>query len=104
MPGLIIPDLLMPAMDGFAVVERLRASPATASIPIVILTSGGMDYTDRERLNGKISHLARKATFNRAEFVQLVHDLCPFRAAEGARDGSVRCPWNSPRCVPSQME
>ena len=80
-PALVILDLLMPEMDGFAVVERLRARPATASIPIVILTSRGMDAQDRERLNGHISYLARKGTFNRNEFVKLVHDLCPVPAA-----------------------
>ena len=36
-----------------------------------------MDPRERDRLNGKISHLARKATFNRAEFVELVRKLCP---------------------------
>jgi CheY-like chemotaxis protein len=76
-PGLVILDLLMPEVDGFAVVERLRADPLTAAIPIVILTSRGMDPHERERLNGKISHLARKASFNRTEFLDLVRRLCP---------------------------
>jgi CheY-like chemotaxis protein len=80
-PGLIILDLLMPEMDGFAVVERLNAGPATASIPIVILTSRGMDAEERDRLNGHIRYLARKGSFNRGEFVKLVHDLCPTPAA-----------------------
>ena len=76
-PGLVILDLLMPEVDGFTVVERLHADPLTAAIPIVILTSREMDPRERDRLNGKISHLARKATFNRAEFVELVRRLCP---------------------------
>jgi CheY-like chemotaxis protein len=37
-PALIILDLLTPELDGFAVVEQLRADPATATTPIVILT------------------------------------------------------------------
>jgi CheY-like chemotaxis protein len=76
-PDLVILDLLMPGVDGFAVVERLRADPLTVAIPIVVLTSRGMDQEERGRLNGKISHLARTATFNRAEFVELVRGLCP---------------------------
>jgi signal transduction histidine kinase/DNA-binding response OmpR family regulator len=79
-PGLVILDLLMPEMDGFTVVERLRGDPLTLAIPIVILTSRGMDPQARDRLNGKISHLARKGTFNRAEFVELVRGLCPVSA------------------------
>jgi DNA-binding response OmpR family regulator len=80
-PGLVILDLLMPDVDGFAVVERLHAEPATAGIPIVILTSRSMRAEERDRLNGKIRFLAHKATFNRAEFVELVRGLCPLTVA-----------------------
>jgi signal transduction histidine kinase/DNA-binding response OmpR family regulator len=82
-PGMVILDLLMPEMDGFAVVERLRADPSTAAIPIVILTSRGMTQQDRDRLNGQISHLARKGAFNRTEFVELVRNLCPVPTSGG---------------------
>ncbi|MEM6529599.1 MAG: response regulator, partial [Chloroflexota bacterium] len=37
-PDLIILDLRMPEMDGFAVLEELRSQPETASIPIVVVT------------------------------------------------------------------
>jgi signal transduction histidine kinase/CheY-like chemotaxis protein len=87
-PGLIILDLLMPEMDGFAVVDGLKARPATASIPIVILTSRGMDSVERQRLNGHISHLARKGAFAHAEFVRLVGELCPLSVAGGPDVGT----------------
>jgi DNA-binding response OmpR family regulator len=35
------PDLVLPELDGFAVCETLRKGPATASIPIIVLT--GLD-------------------------------------------------------------
>ena len=75
-PALIILDLLMPEMDGFTVAERLRADPATAEIPIVVLTSKSITQPEKERLNSHISHLARKAEFSRVEFVELVRRLC----------------------------
>ncbi|HYU21218.1 MAG TPA: response regulator [Chloroflexota bacterium] len=71
-PDLVILDLLMPDVDGFTVVEQLRANPATAAIPIIILTSKAMSEEEKARLNGQISFLAQKGEFNRAAFVELV--------------------------------
>jgi CheY-like chemotaxis protein len=74
-PALIILDLLMPEVDGFAVVERLRADPVTAAIPIVILTSKSLTPDEKERLNGEIAYLARKGEFSRGAFIELVRGL-----------------------------
>ena len=38
-PDLILLDLMMPGIDGFEVIRRLRADPATAGIRIVILSA-----------------------------------------------------------------
>ncbi|HWY89968.1 MAG TPA: response regulator [Solirubrobacteraceae bacterium] len=35
----ILLDVVMPGMDGIAVAERLRAIPATSSLPIILLTA-----------------------------------------------------------------
>lgn len=37
-PDLIILDLMLPGLNGFDVCESLRRDPATASVPIIILT------------------------------------------------------------------
>jgi signal transduction histidine kinase/CheY-like chemotaxis protein len=80
-PDLIILDLLMPETDGFEVIERLRADPSTAEIPIVILTAKAIDPEERERLAAHVAHLAAKASFSPAEFVELVRRLCGDRVA-----------------------
>jgi DNA-binding response OmpR family regulator len=74
-PALIILDLLMPEVDGFMVVERLRADPMTATIPIVILTSKHLTPEEKASLNGEIACLARKGEFSRAAFVEQVRGL-----------------------------
>ena len=38
-PDLILLDLMMPKMDGFALVEALRADPRLRQIPIVVLSA-----------------------------------------------------------------
>jgi DNA-binding response OmpR family regulator len=39
MPDLLILDLMLPKMDGYAVCERLKSDPATARIPIIMFTA-----------------------------------------------------------------
>lgn len=48
-PELVITDLLMPNMDGFALCNRLRAGDDTATIPILVQT-GSHDSEDRARV------------------------------------------------------
>lgn len=38
-PAIIITDILMPKMDGFSLVHRLRINPATRDIPVIFLTA-----------------------------------------------------------------
>ena len=63
-PSVVLLDLLMPGMDGFEVVEALRAEPGTKAIPVVILTSKSMTPQDKERLRGRITYVARKTEFD----------------------------------------
>ena len=73
-PDLIMLDVMMPELDGFAVCETLRGNPATASIPILMLTglcshisrlvgyeSGATDYVikpfDSEQLVTRVEKL-----------------------------------------------
>ena len=41
LPDLILLDLMLPGLDGFAVIRALKADPATAQIPVAILSARG---------------------------------------------------------------
>ncbi|HET7731880.1 MAG TPA: response regulator [Usitatibacter sp.] len=47
-PDLIVMDLSLPVIDGWEATRRLKASPATATIPVLALSSHAM-AGDRER-------------------------------------------------------
>jgi CheY-like chemotaxis protein len=68
-PDLIALDLEMPEVNGFDVVEALKSQPATAQIPIIIVTAKDLSRSDRERLNGHIRDIVGKAEFNHGHFI-----------------------------------
>jgi two-component system, response regulator len=43
LPEVVLLDLKLPRMDGFAVLKEIRANPVTSLLPVVILTSSTMD-------------------------------------------------------------
>ncbi len=47
-PALILLDIQLPGMDGYAVARELRANPDLASVPVIAVTSYAMQG-DRER-------------------------------------------------------
>jgi CheY-like chemotaxis protein len=69
-PALIILDLNMPGMNGFEVLERLKAEPSTKNIPVVICTSRVLTSTDRNQLAGKAAAILSKEALDHGAAVQ----------------------------------
>ncbi len=47
-PDLLITDCQMPRLDGFGLIQRVRESPATADMPIFMLTAKGFEISQEE--------------------------------------------------------
>jgi CheY-like chemotaxis protein len=77
----------MPGMDGFEVVEALRADPDTRSMPVVILTSKSMTQQDKERLQGRITYVARKTEFDLSGLAGLLRWASTGRESPAAGSG-----------------
>jgi PAS domain S-box-containing protein len=67
-PDLIVLDLMMPDVNGFDVVEALNKHPATARIPILVVTAKDITAEDRTRLNGYVTKIMEKADFDQDRF------------------------------------
>jgi two-component system sensor histidine kinase/response regulator len=62
LPNIMVTDIHMPEMDGFDLVERMRATPALAGVAIVMLTSGeSHGDIERSRKIGVSAHLTKPA-------------------------------------------
>ncbi len=73
-PDLMLLDLMMPRMDGFQVCERVRQNPATAQLPVIMVTAKG-EVSDRIRgLQGGANDYLTKPYDNK-ELLARVHNL-----------------------------
>ncbi|MFO1418702.1 MAG: response regulator [Methylotetracoccus sp.] len=68
-PELIVLDLMMPEMDGFAFLEALRQQPAWRGIPIIVVTAKDLTVEDRQRLNGYVEYIVSKGSRGREELL-----------------------------------
>jgi CheY-like chemotaxis protein len=80
-PDLIILDLMMPDVDGFEVVSKLREDPAASQIPILIYTAKNISSEDRERLQGNIQSIIQKGDFGKDRFLEMINNLQTSQAA-----------------------
>lgn len=79
LPNIILLDVLLPKLDGFEVLEKLKADSATAAIPVVLLTNlGQKEDVDKGLKLGAADYLI-KAHFMPAETVEKVKKVLASR-------------------------
>ena len=59
-PDLVVLDLLMPEMDGFALVEAIRNEPAWDGLPIIVTTAKDLTEEERQHLTGRTQAMLAK--------------------------------------------
>lgn len=77
-PEVILLDLLMPGLDGFAVIEALEANPAFRNIQVIVLTAKSLTAEDKVVLERRVHAVIEKRGIERS---LLINEL---RSALGA--------------------
>ena len=77
MPDLIILDLMMPVMDGFAFLRSLRARPDAQSVHVVVLTAKDVTREERAVLEGKVDRVIQKGSVKLDELREELRRLVP---------------------------
>lgn len=79
-PDAVVLDLMMPEVDGFQVLEQIRSTSETATLPVLILTAKELTAEDRSRLkHNNIQQLIQKGAVNRNQLVACVTKLLETR-------------------------
>jgi CheY-like chemotaxis protein len=74
MPDLVVSDLTMPDMDGFALLEELKKDPLTAKIPVIVVSAKDLTPEDEARLAGQTASIWLKGAFSNQDLVEHVVD------------------------------
>ena len=75
-PDLILLDVMMPKMDGYQVLEKLKASDDTKSIPVIMLTNVGSSDDDvKKGLDLGAKEYLIKASNRPSEVVKKVKEV-----------------------------
>ena len=75
-PDIVFTDLMMPDVDGFAVIDTMKNDPDLCTIPIVVISAKELTARERERLNAQVKLLLQKGSAITEDVIDtLVHDL-----------------------------
>jgi threonine synthase len=76
-PNLVILDLMMPELDGFAVVEAMKSDPKLKETPIIVITAKELTNDEKERLDGQIKALLQKGSFMDSDLLNDIQKALP---------------------------
>ena len=71
-PNLVLLDLVLPGIDGFEVLKKIKEDPSTSSLPVIILSNlGQKDSVEKGLKMGAVDYLI-KAHFTPTEIIEKV--------------------------------
>jgi len=86
LPDAILLDLMMPEMDGFEFIARVRAESRWQRIPVIVVTAKTLTAEDLARLNGQVQHLVHKGEYSGKAVLAALDELVPRHARRASPD------------------
>ena len=86
----VVLDLMMPDVSGLDVLREVRATPATADLPVIVLTAKVLEPAERAALETSVQKLMSKGEWDDRSFLQVV------RGAVRARQRKPEGPGDTP--------
>ena len=74
-PDLILLDLMMPKLDGFGVIDALKADSRLRDVPVVVVTAMELTAAERRRLDGRVRRLLEKGTFLSTDILDDIDEI-----------------------------
>ena len=74
-PDIILLDLLMPEMDGFAVIEHLQQDPQSREVPVIVLTAKTLTAAEQVTLEQSVRTVIQKRGLDRDTLIQELRGL-----------------------------
>jgi len=72
---IIFLDLLMPEMDGFEVIQRVKANPRWRDIPIIVVTAKDLTDSDQRFLQRSVDKIIQKSGLTSENLMKEVQSL-----------------------------
>ncbi len=69
-PDVILMDLMMPGMDGFELLEALKADEKVSNVPVIVISAKELTVSERKRLSDRIDKLMQKGDFTDEELLE----------------------------------
>ncbi len=74
-PDLVVLDLIMPEVDGYMILERMRQEEALRDIPVIVVTAKGYTLEDGQRLGGRLIGIVRQRGFSNEEAMSYLRSI-----------------------------
>ena len=79
-PDIILLDLMMPVMNGFDFIVKMRANEQWRELPVVVITAKDLSESEKQFLSGRVQNVLEKGAYTREHLLAMVRSALSDRA------------------------